>query len=259
MNRLLACLACLFGLLAAPASAQLAQPGVRNMAVELVSESDAPRSGDTVTLALAMRPNPGWHGYWKNPGDAGAETRVAWRLPPGAAAGELRYPVPDRLTVAGLMNYVFKGPYAHLVDLRVPEGLAPGTPIPIRARVDYLVCTEEICVPEQADVALDLRVGEGAVALDRRARFDAWHRAMPRPLGAEGRFESIGGRLRLAVPLPTTVDVEDPYFFPLTDAAIDHGARQAVSRNGEMLIVETEAGRAADGLSELGLVEECDL
>jgi DsbC/DsbD-like thiol-disulfide interchange protein len=50
----------------------------------------------------------------------------------GRAAGPLQYPVPERLIVGGLMNYVYDGPYALLLKLSVPQGLAPGTPLPIR-------------------------------------------------------------------------------------------------------------------------------
>ena len=37
---------------------------------------------------------------------------VKWQLPPGFSAGPLRYPVPTRLTVADLMNYVYERDYA---------------------------------------------------------------------------------------------------------------------------------------------------
>ena len=98
----------------------------------LVAEDATPAPGETVTLAFAMRPEPGWHGYWENPGDAGKGLELGWSLPTGAAAGALRYPVPETLIVAGLMNHVYEGPYAVLVDLTLPKGLTPGTSLPVR-------------------------------------------------------------------------------------------------------------------------------
>src|SRR5690606_6412985 len=77
-----------------------------NIAARLVAESDHPAPGGTVTLAFVMEPKPGWHGYWKNPGDAGLETQLHWTLPEGVTAGPLQYPVPERLLISGLMNYV---------------------------------------------------------------------------------------------------------------------------------------------------------
>ncbi|MEA3038309.1 MAG: hypothetical protein QOE79_822, partial [Sphingomonadales bacterium] len=130
--------------LALPAGAQ-ASPQ-RHMDVSLVPEARTAPAGGTVTLAIVMRPQPGWHGYWENPGDAGMANRIAWTLPAGAAAGPVRYPVPQRLLVAGLMNYVYEGEYAALLDLKLPAGLAAGAAVPVAAKIDYLVCTEKICV-----------------------------------------------------------------------------------------------------------------
>jgi DsbC/DsbD-like thiol-disulfide interchange protein/cytochrome c biogenesis protein CcdA len=245
VNRLLLALILLFA--AGSAHAQLA-PGEKAMAVRLVAETQAPAAGSKVTLALVMTPREGWHGYWKNPGDAGVGTRIAWRLPQGMKAGPLRFPVPERLIIQGLMNYVYEGEHALLVDVDVPRGLAPETRLPVRGRVDYLVCTDKICVPEAADVATELSVGTaGAIPA---ASFEGYRRALPRPLGAEARWERRGDLLRLGIPLPAGARLDDPYFFPATDGALVYSAPQAVSRRGDWLILETRAPGAAPTVVE---------
>jgi len=207
----------------------------------LVAESAVPAPGQAVTVALLMQPDTGWHGYWKNPGDAGAETRIAWKLPAGVRAGELRYPVPRTLIVSGLMNYVYEADYAHLVTLTLPKGIASGTRLPIRAQVDWLACTDQICVPEKAELALDLIAGDGAIDAGQRARFDRWRAALPRPLGSAASFAAADGRFRLGVPLPASLGVQEAYFFPLADGVIDYAAPQTATRNGDALIIETRA------------------
>ena len=251
MNRqspLLLLLLTLLTLVPQAAQAQLPTPGRNAIAARLVAESGRPAAGQAVTLALVMTPEPGWHGYWENPGDSGIETEIDWTLPAGAQAAPIRYPVPERLIVAGLMNYVYAVEYAQLIDLKLPAGLAPGTRLPLRAKVDYLACTNEICVPETATLALDIEIGDGAPT--KRADFDRYRAAMPRPLGSPARFEAAGGKLRLAIPLPAAMAVAEPYFFPLTDGAIDYSAEQRVTRNGNMLVVETQAGAAAPAAIE---------
>ncbi|WP_243451044.1 protein-disulfide reductase DsbD [Sphingosinicella sp. CPCC 101087] len=228
-------------LLGAAAHAQLPQPGTNAIAASLIPESAVVVPGETVTLALMMRPSQGWHGYWKNPGDSGMETQIAWQLPAGLQAGPIQYPVPGRLIVAGLMNYVYEGDYAQLIEVSVPADLAPGTRLPVRARVDYLACTDEICVPETANVAVDLETGSAPAAQANRAMFDRFRLALPRPLGSEARFERAGGRFRLAIPLPTGLELGEPYFYPLTDGALSYAAAQTFSRAGDTLILETEA------------------
>jgi DsbC/DsbD-like thiol-disulfide interchange protein/cytochrome c biogenesis protein CcdA len=230
-----------------PAAAQL-PPGEKAMSVRLVPETSTVAAGSKATLALVMTPRPGWHGYWQNPGDAGAGTRIAWRLPAGATAGPIRFPVPERLIIQGLMNYVYEGEHALLVDLAVPAGLAAGTRLPVRGRVDYLVCTDRICVPESAEIAADLAVGRGGGKAD--PAFDRYRQALPKPLPEAGRFERVGGKLRLAFPLPASAALDHPYFFPITEGALVYAAPQAVSRRGDRLIVETRAGASAPGAIE---------
>jgi len=228
-------------LASAPAAAQL-PPGGRAMDVSLVAGE---RSGDEVELAFVMRPKPGWHGYWRNPGDAGQPATVEWSLPPGATAGPLRYPVPRRLLISGLMNYVFERDHALVTELRLPAGR--GGPLPVKATIRYLVCTDRICVPESATVSADAARGTS---------IERWKQALPRPLGGEGRFELSGGTFRLAVPLPASAAAADPYFYPLTEGAIAYSEPQRVSRNGDWLIVETKAGEsrpaAIEGVLAIG-------
>nr|WP_294168433.1 protein-disulfide reductase DsbD domain-containing protein [uncultured Sphingomonas sp.] len=235
-------------LLHATASAQLPQPGKNAIAASLIAESSAVAPGGTVTLALVMKPAKGWHGYWKNPGDSGIETQIAWDLPHGLTAGPIQYPVPGRLIVGGLMNYVYEGDYAQLIDVHVPADVAPGTALPLRARVDYLACTDEVCVPETAKVAVGLRAGVPGGPQASSPTFDRFRQALPKPLGSEGRFERAGNRFRLAVPLPAAVEPAEPYFFPLTDGALAYAADQSFSRSGDTLIVETDAPSNAASL-----------
>jgi DsbC/DsbD-like thiol-disulfide interchange protein/cytochrome c biogenesis protein CcdA len=224
---MLARLLCLILLLSLPAVTH-----ARGIEPELLAEGPAP-SGGEVELAIHMRPTPGWHGYWLNPGDAGLPMQVQWQLPQGYSAGPLRYPVPTRLTVAGLMNYVFERDYAVLVRLKVPAD-AKDT-VPIRADAHWLACTDKICVPEQGQLALDLPVGTGT---PNRAQFDAWRTRLPQPLATLGHFAVAGDKLRVAIPLPESVAVNDPYLFPVTDNVIDYEAPQNFRRSGDWVIAE---------------------
>ena len=226
---------------AMPARAQDAsrQPGP-HLRIALVAESDAPKAGSEVAIALDTTPQPGWHGYWLNPGDAGFPAKLDWTLPKGVTVGELAYPAPQRLLISGLMNYVFERPYAPIVKLKVPPGLAAGTALPIKLHMAYLVCTAQLCVPEQGDFAITLTVGDGAIDPAQRARFDAWRRALPQPLGSPGAYQATNGMLRIAVPYPAAAKGEGAYFYPVTRDAIDYAAPQTVSRDGDRLILTTK-------------------
>ena len=199
---------------------------------QLVAEGPAP-AGKEVELAIHMRPAKGWHGYWQNPGDAGLPMDVQWQLPADFSAGPLRYPVPTRLTVAGLMNFVYERDYAVLVRLKVPAS-ASGT-VPIRAAARWLACTDKICVPEQGELSLDLPVGTGT---PDRAQFDKWRRALPLPLATPAHFQLSADEIHVAVPLPSSVGSGKPFLFPITDGIVDYQAPQTFRRAGDYVVAE---------------------
>ncbi len=232
-------------LLAFPAAAQGVGPGP-HIHIDLVAETDRPAPGGDVALAFVSRPDPGWHAYWQNPGDAGFPVKASWSLPEAVTAGPLQYPVPGRLLVAGLMNYVYEGPFVQLVTLHVGE-LGVGAALPIKVKLQFLVCTDKVCVPGNADLAATLTLGDGAIAPERRAQFDRWRAALPRPLGADAIYQVDQGRIRIAVPFPASAAASQVYFYPGGPGAIDYAAPQAVTRDGDRLVIETKAAGPAAG------------
>ena len=192
-----------------------------------------------------MTPLPGWHGYWQNPGDAGAPASVAWTLPAGSSIGPLRYPVPRRFHTRGLMNYGYEQRYALLTSLTVPKAAVSGTQLRITGKVRWLACSATLCVPEQASVAVDLVVGDGERAPAARRRFDGWSARLPASLGKMAFFDRDKDRIRIAVPFARGHPLADPYFYPLTPRLIDHAAPQIIMRRGERVIVELRVAENA--------------
>jgi thiol:disulfide interchange protein/DsbC/DsbD-like thiol-disulfide interchange protein len=243
--------AILRAVLALLASALLAATPARaaptHIAPRLVAESPAPAPGGTTAIALTMTPEKGWHGYWVNGGDAGFGLQVEWNAPPGVTVGAFRYPVPEALTLFGLMNHVYEHPYALLADVHVDKSVAPGTDLTLTGIADWLACTDKVCVPERAVVSVALKAGDGAVPAASRARFDAWRARLPQPLDRHGRWERRGETVRFAIPLPGGTALDAPHLFAETSDVVDYPAPQAFSRSGDDIIVETKAKGAASG------------
>jgi suppressor for copper-sensitivity B len=121
----------------------------------LVTAAEAAGGGPMVDAGLEIWMAPGWHTYWRTPGDAGIPTTFDWAGSENLAAATIAWPAPTRLTLQGLENYV----YMDRVMLPIAVQLAePGKPALLRASVDYAACAE-ICVPYHADLALDLPAG----------------------------------------------------------------------------------------------------
>ena len=56
---------------------------------ELVPMSAWAAPGSTAVVAVRQQIQPGWHTYWRNPGDSGGPTTLDWTLPAGVKAGDI--------------------------------------------------------------------------------------------------------------------------------------------------------------------------
>ena len=112
----------------------------------------------------------------------GEAPRIAWTLPAGWQAGEIRWPVPQRIPVGPLVNYGYEDTVTLLVPVTVPPSdTSPPRDIRIAADVSWLVCKEE-CIPQDGRIGLSLRVGDLDVATthDRFAQVRAtWPVELP--------------------------------------------------------------------------------
>ncbi len=206
-----------------------AQERPTHIAARLVADGPA-IPGRPLTLAIAFDPEPGWHGYWKNPGDAGYGMTLDWQLPQGWSAGEPQYPVPQELVLGGMMNHVYEGPYAVLVDVAVPQDAAAASTASIALDAQWLACTDKICVPEQAHLTLDLST------IPRDGAFDRWRAAIPAQLDSPARFAVRGERLWIAIPLPASMAVGDPHVFLAERDIVQYAGTQTFTADGDLLI-----------------------
>ena len=246
---LLALIAGFLALMAAPLHAQPAPPqgafgppgggaGPSHIHATLIAEGPV-APGGTVTLAVLMQPEAGWHGYWSNPGDAGLALTLDWRLPDGTKIGTMRFPVPQTLLISGLMNHVYEHDYAVLVPLTVPANVAPGSTLAVSAQANWLACTLQICVPERAELHGTVPVGAGTVgAVSGDPRFTAWRAALPAPLDRPAAFAWTPTSLRIAIPFPRGAKVEAPHLFLASEGLVDYAAPQSFARKDDLLIAE---------------------
>ncbi len=200
--------------------------GDKNIAVSLHAEGQ-PAEGKEWLLALRFTPSaPEWHGYWSNPGDAGAGMVLNLDLPPDWEVGEARYPVPERLVISGLMNHVYKGAYTVLVPV-TPGPSVKGFTGPLRGHVEFLACTDQICVPQ--DAVLEAKGG---------GDFARWRAEIAPLLDAQARFAIRGKTLRLGIPLPQGMALSDPHVFVAGERLVAYAAPQTFRRVGDVLVAE---------------------
>ena len=124
--------------------------------------------GGEVWVALEEVIRPGWHTYWKNPGDAGQPTDIKWTLPAGVTADPIVWPAPTLYDVGGIINYGYHDDVLLLVKITPPADFKDSR-LTLNAAVEWLVC-EDVCIPEEGKLTLDLPVGATARPADAATR-----------------------------------------------------------------------------------------
>ncbi len=234
-------------LFAAPASAQT-QPAFVSadpmVEASLVSDRVSVAPGETFSLALRQEITPGWHTYWRNPGDSGEATRLELTLPEGWTATALEWPAPTAYPLGPLTNYGYSDRVTLPLTVSAPDG-ASG-PVTIEAYASWLVC-EDICIPEDAALSLTLDVGESRPAPDGAALIaDARRRVPPAVDGLDAGLLVENGRAVLTASGPLfeggAEAVRNLAFFPYEAGVIDHAAAQDVALADGAMRLETRAG-----------------
>lgn len=250
-------LACaLLALILVPPAHGQSSRSEQNVAATIETETILPAPGDKVTIAIIMKPRPGWHDYWLNPADAGTPLELDWKLPPGVTAGPVRAPVPETLIVSGFMNHIYRTEHAFLVDLNIADSVRVGQTLPVSVAAMWSACSDTVCIPEQAELSLVLKVGTGEIDKASRNRFDMWRSALPVPLDQQGRYAIKGKKIEIAIPYPKGAAVSDIWFFAQTENLFSYATEQKARRTDDWLVVtagvETDFDGPIDGLLRFG-------
>jgi thiol:disulfide interchange protein DsbD len=145
----------------------------------LLLSAETTRPGDTIWAGVDLKMEPGWHTYWKNPGAAGLATKIEWQLPPGVTAGEIQWPLPEKLPPVEVTTYGYNDKVVLLVPLKLAADLKSG-PLDLKAKVSWLEC-KEVCVPGSADVEATLNIGDQTKPSADAATISFWQSLLPKP------------------------------------------------------------------------------
>ena len=195
----------------------------------LLAEVATVAPGVPFTAAVRLQVPPGWHVYWRNPGDSGQATRLHWELPAGLSAGPIQWPTPRLHQQGPLVDYVLAGDVWLLVELSPARALGEARSLRLSVDADWLVCQDE-CIPEKAALQLVVPLGERPKAGPDAPGFASARERLPRHLGWSARLGGERGRERTfslhvatgALPLPGA----SARFFPSDEGALEPAAAQ---------------------------------
>jgi thiol:disulfide interchange protein len=223
---------------AASSSADLPHVHVQLIAPEAQFHPGANKAG------LYFKLEPGWHVYWKNPGDAGEPPRIKWTNSPQVTVGPLQYPVPKRLPLGPLMDFGYEDEVVFPLDVQVKldTGASFGAYSPhsadLTAKVSWLVCRGS-CIPEKTELQISrpFRQGSETVQPDQQI----WARLankLPQapPSNLKIGFTPTATGFRLTV--ITGQKETEASFFPSKPDILSNPAPQAVTSTANGLTLD---------------------
>jgi thiol:disulfide interchange protein DsbD len=121
-----------------PARAASSSADADHVHVQLVVPERILMAGVPTDAALYFKLEPGWHIYWKNPGDAGEPPQIQWTLPTGITAGPMQFLAPKRLPLGPLMDFGYEDEVIFPL-LLTTDKTAKAREVTLHAKVDWLV------------------------------------------------------------------------------------------------------------------------
>ena len=217
-----------------------------NVKARLVSEVATVGPGQTFWVALELEIRDGWHTYWRNPGDSGEPTKLAWQLPPGFSAGDIVWLTPHRFEIAPLVNYGYAKHAVHLVQITAPKDLKAGTPVSLAAKASWLVCSD-VCIPEDANLQLSLPVSAQAGGADPSAAtlFTAARSELPSAQPAPTSARIQGDKLIITLGQEwgaTLSQISSLAFYPYDEGGIEYATPQTLTRSKDAVDLAMKVG-----------------
>jgi len=245
--------------LGVPARADSSSADRPHVHVALVVVPQALNRGEAAEAGLYFKIDPGWHVYWKNPGDAGEPPHINWTLPEGVTAGPLQYPAPKRLPLGPLMDYGYEDEVLFPFALNVAQTAKPGQAV-LHAKVDWLVCSSS-CIPGKAELEISRNLldhpGKPVSLASDWALFERFIGRVPKPPPARVKvaFQPTKEGFRLSV--DTGKRENEASFFPADQDVVDNPAPQkfTASAQGFTLDLKKDGNLTANPAQLRGVVE----
>jgi DsbC/DsbD-like thiol-disulfide interchange protein len=242
---------------------------VSHVTAELVSENEALVPGERNTIALRIVPDPGWHIYWRNPGDSGIPTSLRWELPPMVTAGPLQWPSPSRETEGDaelrIVNYTYANKTLLLTSIYLPSNFRDPPSLVLRAHASWAACNET-CVPGETELSVSLPVRRDALIEKHNGRlheeFVSARSRLPQaqPNAWRACFKLEQGDFILVVEAHDLPAGGLLQFFPYASTLLNHSARQRFRRNSFGFVLHQKWSDSAIRPAEVdGVLESVDL
>ena len=232
--------------------------------VRLISEIRSIAAGKLFFLGLHFKHPSGAHTYWKHPGVVGLATTVSWDLPPGFKAGEIQWPAPQVVKMAGHFAQGYERETLLMIPITPPEKLTDCI-VKITAKVSWMCCGETCHPAVVVPFSITLPVGNAESEPSTQPLFNQFRPRIPQPPHAWTEISAKRESGKIILTLVPKLRQRDPFwtedtpcrFFTL-DGQVDTDRKQETrtSEDGTIVMTLTSSTTGPEAPSHLpGVVE----
>jgi len=188
---------------------------------KLVADIDTVKPGESFNLGVLLEIDPGWHVYWKYPGETGLPTRVQFEVPDGFSAGELKWPIPLAFKKTdGGIDFGYEKSLLLWTNIDVPSDAELNSNVDIDTAISWISC-KEICIPGKANLKFDTKISDLRKPVNI-ALFSEWEHSLPHTLSDSEipfsvevtKIKSDQDKVRVGVTLQSKSQVKQIGYYP---------------------------------------------
>ncbi len=236
----------------APAQSSAPATSVGAFYAEQVKSASSESRQFSVFIKMTMA--PGWHLYWKNPGEAGMPLSVEWQgVPAGVKFGEWKWSTPKYYELQGLASYVYEDVAYVEIPVSVPKNF-PEKTLTLTGTASWLACDDNGCFPQDKRISVRIDLAVANPAAWNSPEFADVQKAFPRIGELSATFSEKPGAVEISLKKNDSAALPaESRFFPESGKFAGTAATVApASQNGELVFsLPLLEGEKIDSVSDL--------
>ena len=198
-----------------------------NSSVEIYYDVGSSESNQEYLLGVKFKLDPGWHTYWKNPGDSGEKASFEWTLPDGFKIDGPFWPQPEKIPYPPLMTFGYNDEVIVFFKLSSSGRINDDSEISLSTK--WLACAD-VCLPQEAFIKT--KINENPISNKNALEMnDSFNKNIPKVFKKNISATYINNSLVLSFELPDRHVRDDIIFFPDEPGLIDYSKDQLIERN----------------------------
>ncbi len=234
-------------------NAKFASVDTSHAKIELLVETNEIVANEDFVIGIKFEIEPGWHIYWKNPGDSGLPAEIEWKNTESIEFKKFLWPSPQKTPEEPLMTYGYYNevvlPAIFSVD---SDYIKNGSSI---FEIDFLIC-EKICIPEKAFIDFDWSSYSDDDIKVSREILSLWYNELPINFDRKLLVEASNNYFSIEWENKNN-DIIQAYFFPENKGLIKYSSKQDFYNleNSTKLIVERPTKYSNSAKNAIGVLE----